>query len=376
MSIRDATPVVALEISALGDRTHSGIPNVAKALAREVLGDTRVEAKFFMSRTEVPRPLVERFLEFESGDMLWWILERIAACPSFSPSLERPHIAIYASKKCYTRLFPTEVLIVHDLTPVVTPQFHNRDNIEDWHHHHALLGMLSSDLLVAVSDSTQADLRTYFPQVAHIPCLVAKIAPHVRGGAIQKLDRKPVDYVLVLGTLEPRKNIRVILQCLADHPQLLDDVSFLFVGRKGWGDSEIALATDLGLGQQILEGKILFTDFLSDNARDLLLSCARLVVYPSRYEGFGLPIAEALALGTPVLTSYSSSIPEVGGESAHYCDIDSPADFYQSLSSLLRSGASFADKQARMTWASQFSWRATYEKIREAALALALRRKV
>jgi glycosyltransferase involved in cell wall biosynthesis len=227
--------------------------------------------------------------------------------------------------------------------------------------------MLTSDLIVAVSHSTAADIRTYFPEVGHIPICVAPLGVSV--GPAPALAGKCVDYVVVLGTLEPRKNAKAVLECLSRNPELFDRAKFVFIGGWGWGETAQDLVRENGLADQVARGNIVFTGYVSNQARDALVSNAQLVIYPSRYEGFGLPVLESLALGTPVLTSYSSSLPEAGGEVADYCDFDSPDSFLSALRSML-ARSRFPDS-GRREWAQQFNWTTTYRTIRDAALPAA-----
>ena len=364
---RPQKPVLALDIAPLGERRHTGIPNVVKALAREMLADEQVAPKFFMQRGETPRGIVERILDLDSGEILWWLSGRLDARPTFAIEPGRTHAAIYAAAKRHRRLFPVEVQIVHDLTAILMPQFHTDDAVR-WWRERLLVDMLTSDLIVAVSHSTAADIRTYFPEVGHIPCLVAPLGVSV--GATPALAGKVEDYVVVLGTLEPRKNVRAVLECLSGHPDLLAETKFVFIGGWGWGETAHELVRECGLADEIARGNLVFTGFVSNEARDALVANARFVVYPSRYEGFGLPVLESLALGTPVLTSFSSSLPEAGGDAADYCDFDSPDSFLAALRAML-ARPRFPDAR-RKEWAQGFDWTKAYRTIRDAALGHAL----
>jgi glycosyltransferase involved in cell wall biosynthesis len=374
MGKQNLPPVLALEISTLGDRLFTGIPNVTKSIAREMLADQSIEARFFMLRAEVPRRIVERLVTLDTGDILWWLSGRLNARPSFDFSFPRSYIGIYPGPKRHRRLFPIEVQIIHDLTAVITPQFHTPDTVK-FYQNTLLRDMLTSDLLIAVSEATKLDIRTYFPQVAHIPCAVAPLAPCVAKPPTLPEARKPVDYVLVLGTVEPRKNVRFSFACLADHPEILSNFKFVFVGRWGWGEAAQKLLNVYGLAKHAKEGKIVFTGFVSDAARDALMAAASVVLYPSRYEGFGLPVIEALSLGTPVITSYSSSLPEVGGDVVSYCEIETSEGLFQALQKIVEqtktSTESARSRESRKAWADNFSWRTTYGRIKDAALAAA-----
>jgi glycosyltransferase involved in cell wall biosynthesis len=229
---------------------------------------------------------------------------------------------------------------------------------------------MSSELIVAVSESTRMDLRTYFPQTAHIPCIVAHLAPLLATDMSLPAGASVEPYVLVLGTLEPRKNVAFIIEYIGKNPEILDTVSFVFAGRMGWGGSYKEMIASNRLEAPVKEGRVRFTGFVPDAARDYLVAHARCVVYASLYEGFGLPVIEALNQGVPVITGYGSSLPEPGGDLAFYCDVTSPDSFAQTLSRCLAERDPSASNR-RKAWAAQFSWRRTYESIRDASLRLA-----
>jgi glycosyltransferase involved in cell wall biosynthesis len=355
----------------LAERHHTGIANVAKNLAIQLLADDAVDARFFFSRYEVPQSVVRSIVALNGGGILWWLTSRSAFPTRISYDPDRITVGIYPAHKWYRRLFPIEVQIVHDITTLITPQFHTDESIDFWGSH--LLGdLFSSDLIVAVSESTRTDIRTYFPQLRNIPCIVSLLAS-CANPALSFADRACVEpYVVVLGTLEPRKNVHLILEYLADNRRILETVRFVFVGRWGWGINALATIDRLGLGDAVDNGRVLFTGFVSDEVRDSLIAHARCVLYPSHYEGFGLPILEALGLGTPVITGYGSSLSEAGGSAAIYCEVNSAESLGNALRSVLESADSFSasEMDRRRTWATQFNWSDSYRKIRDAAISL------
>ncbi len=120
----------------------------------------------------------------------------------------------------------------------------------------------------------------------------------------------PGDYVLFIGRIQPRKNLTRLIEAfsrvLADHPNL----TLVLAGPTGWlGDPIQARATALGVAD-----KVIFPGYVATEDKAALISGARLFAYPSLYEGFGFPVLEAQACGTPLLTSTTSSLPEVAGE--------------------------------------------------------------
>ncbi|HEY0104560.1 MAG TPA: glycosyltransferase family 1 protein, partial [Rhizomicrobium sp.] len=352
-----ALPIVALDISPLAERFHTGIANVTKHLARQMLDDDTVDGRFLFNRGEIARDLVEPILAMDGGEILWWLASRTFDATAPAPDPDRIAIGIYSNHKWHRRLYPTEVQIVHDITTLVTPWFHDDQNISTWQSR-LLADMLSSDLIVAVSESTRADILTYYPQLAPIPCVVASLATTIDAPqALADLDAVE-RYVLVLGTLEPRKNLKVVFELLGENKDLLDGTRFIFAGRRGWALDTEALIRSHGLDDAVRDGRIVFTGFVSDAARDELMRHARCVLYISHYEGFGLPVLEALSVGAPVITGIGSSLPEAGGDRAVYCDVGSAASVAAALRGVLGSPASVGarERRSRQDWAARFHW--------------------
>jgi glycosyltransferase involved in cell wall biosynthesis len=364
-----AAPIVALDVSTMGERYHTGIANVTKNLAIEILGDHSVSPLFFYNRTSIPASMVEKFVTLTRGDLLSWIAGRVPGGSEPKFDAKRAAVGIYPAHKWHRRYFPLEVQIVHDLTTVLTPQFHTDETVKFWHQ--KLLGdMASSELIVAVSKSTEDDIRTYYPQLSHIP--IVAIANGLRATsketAINRGDVEP--YVVVLGTLEPRKNIEFILRSINANPRLAEKATFVFVGRFGWGRATLEIIQKYNLEPLINRKRIRFTGFVSDQVRDDLLRHARLVIYPSLYEGFGLPILEAFAHGVPVLTTFNSSLPEVGGELAMYCDPSNLEQFARHLWEALEKPHDEELAARLREHAAQFSWPKSYGAIKKAVLTI------
>jgi glycosyltransferase involved in cell wall biosynthesis len=130
-------------------------------------------------------------------------------------------------------------------------------------------------------------------------------------------------FVLCVGTLEPRKNLAMALKAFEQVARDLGDVELVVAGPRGWRNREF---------ERLLEhvsGRVHLTGFVSDGDLAKLYSATSCFLYPSLGEGFGLPVAEALACGAPVVTSDRTSLPEVAGEAALLVDpgdLDSVSD--------------------------------------------------
>lgn len=206
--------------------------------------------------------------------------------------------------------------------------------------------------LIAVSECTKRDVLEQ-TGVAPEKVVVIYEAPLLESGTVlSRAQRKP--YLLFVGTLEPRKNISTLLKAYAGlSEELRNQYPLRLVGKKGWGSEDYEqLATDLHLSSQTH-----FLGYASIPEVTTHYQEATVFIYPSLYEGFGLPVAEALACGTPTVSSNTSSLPEVGGEAVLYCDPHKPAEVTQAIEKLLTNPAEWeARHQASVTQGRRFSW--------------------
>lgn len=136
-------------------------------------------------------------------------------------------------------------------------------------------------------------------------------------------------YILFVGTLQPRKNIERLIEAFAKLKK--EDVELVIVGKKGWQYEEI-FAAPKKFG---VEDRVLFVDNAADEDLPSLYKNALMFVLPSLYEGFGLPVLEAMNYGCPVITSNISSLPEAGGDAALYVDPNSVSDIVSKMEKLL-----------------------------------------
>lgn len=143
------------------------------------------------------------------------------------------------------------------------------------------------------------------------------------------------DFILFLGTVEPRKNLAMAISAfdlfLQQHPEFINTCRFVIAGKNGWGTQEVfQLIEEVNQIWAELEpnGVIHYLGAVTEEEKWLLLARASLFIYPSFYEGFGLPILEAMAIGTPVIISQESALCEVGREAVitiEFGDIESMA---------------------------------------------------
>ncbi|MGC1247731.1 MAG: glycosyltransferase family 1 protein, partial [Spirulinaceae cyanobacterium] len=164
-------------------------------------------------------------------------------------------------------------------------------------------------------------------------------------------------YLLFVSTIEPRKNITTLIAAfnyLKEKHKI--DHNLLLVGRKGWRYQPIFQA----IANSPWNKHIYHLDYLSDELVALLYKKADVFVYPSHYEGFGLPVLEAMTLGTPVVTSNTSSLPEVAGDAALLVNPNDPIELAESILKVI-SDRKLRDNliQKGQKRAKLFSWERT-----------------
>jgi len=215
------------------------------------------------------------------------------------------------------------VVTVHDLGYLHYPEAHRRFDrwYLDWttRRHARLAGRVIAD-----SQATRADLIGHYQTS---PERIAVVYPGRDEGLGRVHDLNAVaavkarfgiqgDYLLYLGTLQPRKNLVRLVEAFARLQPSTANVQLVLAGKKGWlHDDLLAHVEALGLRRHVV-----FPGYVAEENKASLLSGALALVYPSLYEGFGLPVLEAMACGTPVLTSSVSSLPEVAGGAALLVD--------------------------------------------------------
>ena len=198
-----------------------------------------------------------------------------------------------------------------------------------------------ADHIISISEATKADLINFFGiKEDKISVIYPGFDAVFSKLQQQKLDeikikfKLPRDYILYVGNIEPRKNILKLAQAfnsLQESSYIDKDVHLLIVGQMGWYYKEIIDGIDsLSSRDKIkLVGPVYGEDLTG------FYQLASIMAYPSMFEGFGYPVLEAMRLGTPVLTSNISSMPEAGGNAAHYVNPESLDEIKDGLCKLL-----------------------------------------
>lgn len=204
-----------------------------------------------------------------------------------------------------------------------------------------------ADRVVAVSRATHAALAREFSAAANRVVVVQEGGTALPAPAPRATLPFEGAYVLCVGTIEPRKNLGRLFEAFA---RLDGGVRLVLAGGAGWGmESPTVLATRLGIAERVT-----WLGAVDDARLATLYAHAELLAMPSLYEGFGLPILEALAHGTPVVFGSNSSMPEVAGNAGLGVDAHNVDAIAAGLKRLLTERAVFAARTK--TQAAKFSW--------------------
>lgn len=245
--------------------------------------------------------------------------------------LDLLHCPVFVPPLFYTR---KTVMTVFDLTFEFYPQTKARTGLF-WWTFLGRKGINKANRIITLSASTQNDLCRHFGMASErvrvaYPYAPSIFKPDVRQAQIAARYKLPAAYLLYLGTLEPRKNIPTLLRAfaLAKQRGALPH-ALVIAGQRGWLYQDIFRTVEqLGLKEHVI-----FLGYVPDEDLPALYSGADLFAYLSWYEGFGLPVLEAMACGTPVLVSNVSALPEVVGDAGL---LVAPNDLEQAATEMLR----------------------------------------
>ncbi len=251
------------------------------------------------------------------------------------------------------------ILTVHDLIFRHLPAHHKPLN--RWYLNLTMpLYCRRATHVIAVSECTQRDLvAAYSLPPEKVTVVHEAAAPRFRPqppdivAAVRARYHLPDRYLLFVGTIEPRKNLTRLLSGFeAIHADGLTD-GLVIVGKRGWLYDDFFSR----LEQSPARAAVILPGYVPDEDLPAIYAGAQVLVLPSLYEGFGLPVLEAMACGTPVTCSDTSSLPEIAGDAALHFDPDSVESLTDALRHLL-SGTDLraALRQRGSEQASKFSW--------------------
>ena len=282
--------------------------------------------------------------------------------------IHKPRPDVFFTPTHYAPRFssvPT-VIAIMDLAYLYFPEMFKKTDLyklKNW----TSYAVNNAKSIIAISLSTKNDIIKEY----HIPEeRIIVVYPGIKPTVYQESQSCTMDilqskykisknFILFVGTLQPRKNIARLIEAFAKiQPQekMPHDLQLVIVGKKGWLYEDI-IKKPIELG---IEEKVKFLDFVTDEELNIFYKEAICFVLPSLYEGFGLPVLEAMQHGCPVITSNTSSLPEAGGGAVLYINPEDIDDIAEKMNTLIK------DKQLRQQLIEKgkkqilkFSWEKT-----------------
>jgi len=371
-----AKPILMLGAAPLWELEYTGISNVVFELTKRFFFDESLEfeVRFSVFDKVIDRSIIKQCLDNRSGASLqaaFQTKEGIAEIEVDDRGYIEGRISygLFLHIKPHRRVFHKDCHLYYDFSFLLTQECHTQDTI-NFHLHGLTEQINSTDLFFCISESTASDLQWLF-NVPKEKTVVALLGNNVNTEIALEAreligDREIEPYLLILGTIEPRKNIALIFEWLKKNPNLLKKYRFVFAGRQGWGPAFSAYAEKNGLSGEIESGRIVHLGYIDESLKATLIVGAQAIFYPSIFEGFGLPVLEAMELGVPVIASCSTSIPEVLGDTGYYFDPYSVDSLDVAFSKFLFdqcTGQLEVQKKRASKRASEFSYDRTYSVI-------------
>ncbi|MBU1446043.1 glycosyltransferase family 4 protein [Patescibacteria group bacterium] len=260
------------------------------------------------------------------------------------------------------------ITVVHDLVALLFPAKHNKKAV--WVEKFFIKRAIKkSALICAVSKNTKKDLikklkcdEKKIHIIHNAASGIYKQIPTMELSEILENNDFPEHFILSAGTLEPRKNITSLIKAFAQITEKFPKYKLLIVGKKGWYYDKIFKTVKT----LALEEKVVFLGYVSDEDLVALYNLATIFVYPSLYEGFGIPPIEAMQCGCPVITSNTSSLPEVVSDAALQVEPNNIEKLAFEIESLLKDNKLRQKLIARgFKQAMKFSWEKSAKKALE-----------
>jgi|AntAceMinimDraft_16_1070373.scaffolds.fasta_scaffold00270_6 glycosyltransferase involved in cell wall biosynthesis len=306
--------------------------------------------KYFMGKNEVIIPgsrKIPGWMTLRKFLFISFAILRIKPDVVLEPAHIGPFSLLHKCKK---------IVVIHDLTPILFPQYHLKFSRII---HKILLPIIlkNADGIIVPSLCTKHDLEKMYN-----PSKPIKVTYEAASQEFVPSDEKRIQqvkekynisgsYIIAVGTIEPRKNLTMLFEAFSEIRKADIDLKLVIIGKSGWFFKKI-VAKMHGSKEVVI-----FTGYVERNELPILYSGAEFMVFPSIYEGFGLPPLEAMKCGCPVICSNSSSLPEVCGQAAILFDPAKPEELQKAMLEIItKPDLKKFMKNEGLIQATKFSW--------------------
>lgn len=351
---------IRIDISSLASQQTSGVGNYTRLLAEALAKFTEVHGSYFNFLSRQPEPIIKYTVKKESCRSIplriYAKLDSIGTRVPFDLFRSRVDLTIHPNFATWRTWKSKKVAtVIHDLTYLYYPELVEEKNLQ---HLRRVVprSMQKADYVITVSEAVKQELVKEF-HLEPSRCVVTTIPP---SEDFYKKSDRPVHeiygiptkkYILFIGNLEPRKNLSTLLAGYLLLPkEIRSEYSLIIGGGIGWKFETTAAQIQAAIDVGEYVRRIGFVDQANLPS---LMQHASLFVMPSHYEGFGMPILESLASGTPVVAADIPVLRESGGDAITYAYPDSPRDFADKMMVAL---ATPLDQKLSADHLSHFSW--------------------
>lgn len=263
-----------------------------------------------------------------------------------------------------------KVVTIHDVIFLRFPEWYKKTDRKIYKSK-TINACKNADIIIAISEQTKSDLIEFLQvpakkiQVIYQTCHPAFLQTYSTEELkhIQSKYNLPKQFMLNVGTIEPRKNTKLVLEAMTE----VKEIPFVIIGRKTEYFSELeTFVKDHELENRFINPQV---DSMEDLAK--IVQLATVFIYPSKFEGFGIPIIEALFSNTPVITNNTGVFPEAGGPHSYYVDINKKEDLVSKINYIIenpiqvenacKESRIFADKFTETVLAEQ--WKNVYTQL-------------
>jgi glycosyltransferase involved in cell wall biosynthesis len=343
---------VCVDVGPLFDDQWTGIPVFTRRLIQALLRDARLELTYAHEQRRIPTHAVMNAIHEGTGASLRDEFSRLPDTRAGRVRRETP--LLYPSVKRMHGAAAHEASTLHDLSTLFMPENHEDGNVV--HHLAPMTAELeSNEVVFCVSEATKAAAAAAFPSMARKARVLPQYVdwPDEFAALERNLPRLDIGrYAVVVSTLEPRKNLGLILRALSTREVAKSDLKFVVIGRKGWLMEDFMERITVRQRERVI-----LTGFVSEFTKYRLLKGAEFMIYPSLYEGFGIPALEAMSLGKPVMAARTTSFPEVIGPAGVYFDPLSVAEFAAAFAEISHRKKLTELTPKALAQCAQFSWR-------------------
>lgn len=309
---------ILIDLTALADN-FSGIERYALNISKNMIKLSKKDSFILIFKNSIHKEF-EEFIDKNNVDIK---VLKGGNKLVFNQIILPYHLYKYKSDKYVFLAFPSPIFFrkkgivntIHDLTAFLYPETMKKSSML-YFKYSIINAIKTSEEIITVSQSSKNDIERKFNGI-DVKVIYNGISDVFKNFNFDEKINKfikekysiPEEYIMSLGTLEPRKNIKLLIESFLQlKKQQIIECKLLLVGRKGWNIEE--LFNDY----KEFENEILFTGFVEDEYLPYIYNNCEVFVFPSLYEGFGIPVLEAMYMNKLVLASNSSSLPEVVGE--------------------------------------------------------------